>query len=637
MEILRNKFHRFEELRESIRENFDDEVFPPRAYYKSMNVSAQDLGSSSFTPPGLSVPLAFDRINEGRPFNSGNFIFARLPVEITWQILKFVAQTDLARLALVNKDCRQLARSRQFSTITLDHSESSLGILNLLLQEAKERHLNQGKTRIPSLGACVRHIIMSTSIKELRCDRFVEPMYGVEWDEFKSRHYNDNDRNLEHTYEEFFCRYLPDVYSVLSDSCVLPHLTSIDWDERYAMDQQALKAIFLSRAQHIKFHRLQVKEGCKLGITQEERCAPIKSLYLRFSSRASAEHNEGISPLLLEIMDLASSTLESLVWDDISFNKEKPSLSAHSLDSRPRFPKLRNIRILRESKYTTSWLPIFIRTGHGSPVHYLEVNNCMDQGALTFYKTCILPRLNTLVWHHPDENQFDISILRNNPQVQKLMIAAYLESCFLDHVVLPSLSQSFHHLTSLSLVWWDDHISQHALNIISTLSSLEQLSLAVGSLLEIDRSFWIIDHVVLRASLASLGGLRKLALIGDTYQPYHDLDFNCVDPQYYYNLRRPRTWPTLQRMVFYGEEEDSTFDAYVERAWQEQHRQDMLVIADQYVKLLEKLDWLFLGQLAMCVEHGGDRSRKAVLLSPDIRVAIPEIYQIFGPQKGPIF
>lgn len=53
------------------------------------------------------TPLTFDRASEGRPFTS-DFILARLPLEITWQIAQLISEADLANLALVNIDCRQI-------------------------------------------------------------------------------------------------------------------------------------------------------------------------------------------------------------------------------------------------------------------------------------------------------------------------------------------------------------------------------------------------------------------------------------------------------------------------------------------------------------------------------------------------
>ena len=83
-------------------------------------------------------PLSFDRINEGQPFSS-DFLLSRLPIELTWHIVKQVAKEDLRNLALVNRDCRQLARSRQFATVELDDSDRAISTLDTLVKEYEER------------------------------------------------------------------------------------------------------------------------------------------------------------------------------------------------------------------------------------------------------------------------------------------------------------------------------------------------------------------------------------------------------------------------------------------------------------------------------------------------------------------
>jgi hypothetical protein len=105
-------------------------------------------------------PLSFDRINEGQPFST-NFLLSRLPLELVWHVVKLVNDEDLGSLALVNRDCRQLARSRQFATIKLDYSDSAIGILGVLVNECKERSENNSKTRPPSIGACIRSITVA--------------------------------------------------------------------------------------------------------------------------------------------------------------------------------------------------------------------------------------------------------------------------------------------------------------------------------------------------------------------------------------------------------------------------------------------------------------------------------------------
>lgn len=68
----------------------------------------------------------------------------------------------MASLALVNRDCRQLARSRQFASIQLDYSDSSFALITALTAAGKERSENKGFSVSPSLGACTRRITVAT-------------------------------------------------------------------------------------------------------------------------------------------------------------------------------------------------------------------------------------------------------------------------------------------------------------------------------------------------------------------------------------------------------------------------------------------------------------------------------------------
>ena len=100
------------------------------------------------------LPITFDRVLEHRPPTSASALF-NLPVEILGLILEFVESSSLAALALVNSDCRQLARLRQFADVHLDYSNSSEALVCLLSSETSEIRVNNGSTSLPSLGACV--------------------------------------------------------------------------------------------------------------------------------------------------------------------------------------------------------------------------------------------------------------------------------------------------------------------------------------------------------------------------------------------------------------------------------------------------------------------------------------------------
>lgn len=118
----------------------------------------KDDYGSAIVPP---LPLSFDRVNEGRPARSKASLL-NLPIEIIGVILQWITPDSLASLALVNHDCLQLARSRQFASIQLDYSDSTLGLLKKLQEEGRQRSASPSTMTSQSLGACVRRITVAT-------------------------------------------------------------------------------------------------------------------------------------------------------------------------------------------------------------------------------------------------------------------------------------------------------------------------------------------------------------------------------------------------------------------------------------------------------------------------------------------
>lgn len=88
------------------------------------------------------------------------FPLFKLSEEAVRQILSHLTGPDLAALALVDKDCRQLARTRQFRSVWINFSSASMALLTTLLAEARERVRDQrGFSRSRwRLGTCIRRI-----------------------------------------------------------------------------------------------------------------------------------------------------------------------------------------------------------------------------------------------------------------------------------------------------------------------------------------------------------------------------------------------------------------------------------------------------------------------------------------------
>ncbi|KAF2177114.1 hypothetical protein K469DRAFT_720974 [Zopfia rhizophila CBS 207.26] len=568
----------------------------------------RDEFGRGIVPP---TPLAFDRISEGQPLSS-DFLLSRLPIELIWQIIQLVPKADLANLALVNRNCRQLARSRQFSSVTLDYSYSATGILGILVKEHLERSLNHGKTISPSLGACVRSINVATQ------PGWIKFRHGVDLsEEFDQMDEEMRKRRLDEACNCFYDLYMPNIILVLSSPSVLPHLERLDWEDRSTVDRNSFEAITSSNIQHLTLRRINVDEDFNLNLTPDECNWRLRSLYLDVMWKLPSRKKEGrLSPLLCKILCLAAPTLESLTWACFPWPKGQPVLLTDSVDGRPSFPKLNDLKISFMTQYDPSWLDVLIQHREGSPIRHLDINISAGPEVTEFFKKCgCLPRLETFVWQGLIQNDTDIAFLRANMQIRKLRLNHPAPSAWLEEQLFPLLCKSFSNLTSLSLTWDGEEIPQSALDRISTLDGLEQICLSAGNQ-HGWRHSWIINHGALQNCFRNLRGLRKIALSRDTY-----VDQEESDPLDYYERRVPRNTVELSA------------EETLAQLWELQHRDDMILIADEYAKLLPNLGWIYFGQLPMCIAQGQGGVRLVVPLSEDRDSCWTLLRRIFGREN----
>lgn len=192
-----------------------------------LSATKDDYGSE-LVPP---LPLSFDRVNEGRHPVSLAPLF-QLPLEVLSIIIHHVEPASLAALARVSRDCRQLARSRQFASIQLDYSDSSLDLLEKLMSESVERLENGGYTLYPSLGACIRRIRVGTH------PGWVARRHGVSLDDrFMDLEQNERNSCLTKADHFFFENNLTWIRIVLSYRTTLPHLELIDWEDKITLSK----------------------------------------------------------------------------------------------------------------------------------------------------------------------------------------------------------------------------------------------------------------------------------------------------------------------------------------------------------------------------------------------------------------
>ncbi|KKA24248.1 hypothetical protein T310_1787 [Rasamsonia emersonii CBS 393.64] len=573
-------------------------------------VAGTDSYGKEVMPP---VPLSFDRINEGRPPSSNAPLF-ELPLEILWRILLYVPSDSLASLAFVNRDCRQLARSRQFVSVSLNYSTTSMRLLDHLLHEGGQRYANNGRTILPSIGACVRQLRVAT-----------EPDLVVRGHDLEPDDYSDDERDSKwnDAHSAFYGAYLPTIQNVVS--CSLPNLRLLIWEDNVQVDECFFHDIMKSPIQYLKLRHIKVAEEYQVSLPPKltGRAWPLQSLYLALSWTWLGESPvRSTLPLCISLLRLCAASLESLVWVG-SLTEAETKCHVEGWDlSLPPFERLRDLQmpflgpIISGTRVLEALIPpegqcylrsLSVDLDNPSFHGYLR-----KRGRITSLQRLVVETLG------PANGAFDF--LKANDHVSTLSILYYRTSSdILTNRLLPILSRSFTNLTSLRLTWKKPRIPAEALRYISTLKSLEQIYLSAGNQ-DGYQPNWLVDHAAMRQTFSQLPNLRKFAFAYDTYdngQPESDVEF------YYEDMGIPEALAEVindaRGRFIRGELEliDGPFTELVEKAWERIHLRKMLSEADKYLQEMpdNHLGWMYFGQIPMGVKSV-DGQRKAYPLSP---------------------
>jgi hypothetical protein len=263
------------------------------------------------------------------------------------------------------------------------------------------------------------------------------------------------------------------------------------------------------------------------------------------------------------------------------------------------FPRLSELMLNSEPYSDSRMLNVLLGAESECRLRVLHANTEHDEmTSLCYENRGTIHSLETFVWYSfrlpPDQS---LGFLRSNIQLSKLKVFFAAPPILLEEQLLPLLSRSFSRLKSLSLVWDDTFIPDSALELISSLQSLEQICLSAGQQYGWKHS-WLIDHNSMRRNLAKLTRLRKIAFPRDSYNPRT----GSLDIESYYEVRIPglendeTLWEDMRRGV------------KLEQIWERQHQHMILVEANKYIRMLPKLEWLYFGQLPMGVIERHDES-----------------------------
>lgn len=240
----------------------------------------------------------------------------QLPNEILADILNILAddKPTLASLALVNIECRQLARTAQFCDVNLDYSLQMQQLVRHLLFEVKEC-LNTPKK--PNIGSCIRRINVASSQYylalehyDLYCSIFGDRRDQVEQEEVQ-RLCEEANRHYMHAWRDLI------VYIV---ALATRNLEVLIWQDAFVLPDFFFSTLILSSVQHLKLKGVSIRSMTNL----QSRDWPLQcweldihlSGKLTFGPDVIGEDAawEELSSVATSILERCSSTLTSLTW-----------------------------------------------------------------------------------------------------------------------------------------------------------------------------------------------------------------------------------------------------------------------------------------------------------------------------------
>ncbi|KAF9770140.1 hypothetical protein IL306_012340 [Fusarium sp. DS 682] len=559
--------------------------------------------------------LLLDTVTAGRP-RASQCRLLQLPAEILANIVDSIAEDPeaLYYLALVNSDCRNLARASQFSEAKFNYSISS-----------QESALRLGKEIVnkspgPSIRDCIRHFTYAPHHDEIRLVHWNFYEMGLTTNPIvtmRSEDYIQERIRTGHHYK--MVRQL-----VAANVSQMPNLETLVWQDNFLMDKDTFKWICNSRAHNLVLRQVVIAEAWSLGPPMTLSPWPLRSLDLHLTLKNDTERPirstnppqpHPASNFFETLFPLCSPTLESLKWDLLW-----PIGPWIPLSLPAAFPRLHTLRLDLD-------VPILDEAGAASllstPLKSLDLRfQWLDKFGHLLNKQEPYRGLENLVFQKVNKIKPIAEFISKHPQLQKLYVQQTYESSQesfdFDEKLVPALKNNqFNNIRSLYLEWGGHRtttsdekfkfdIPTEALEVICSMTSLEQLALGCAIGKEPDNFHegfvsygarmpqWLINHENLQNSLKNLQNLKKLAFVHDTYQPL-DEDYEHI---HYYKARLP----TTKDYVIEGQNPELRFFVEPEggddreTVWEIAHLWRMLQHAEAYRNILPKLEWFLLGQ-----------------------------------------
>ncbi|KAK3384587.1 hypothetical protein B0T24DRAFT_654712 [Lasiosphaeria ovina] len=522
-------------------------------------------------------------------------------------------KATLSALALVNSDCRQLARSCQFADVCFDYSPNSRLLLLQLLKEAITRLGDDDPsciTQPPFIGSCIRRATVRPR------PEWVAHAHGDLYDAIWGDAANPI-VTLRNT-------------ALLSGTAInlaMPHLETLLWHDRLCLDGALFTAIANLPLRHLKLAGVHIGEAHRLEPPVTPLIVPLESLSLGIHLCNNAESHKG------KIIADADADADVNAWENRSLSPLITTILQHrSLSSGREHITFNRLRYLDISGIVCNpdvqvWSSLF-----SAPLRHLSLPSTILPAFKQALSACEpLRDLETLVVPYLDGKDVTtvqpmIDLISCHPHLHTLSIGNTSPQLMDSHLI-PLLSDGrWSNLASLSLVWSElsteagtqPHtaiIPADSLAAIGSIGSLEQISLSAGCQFGW-RHQWLIDHDTVRFSLQRLAKLKRLAFSRDTYRV---LDGGLgLDVERYYEQRHVTSAedndalerPELDRVrdVEYaaeGEDNSDGLEIGSLGVWERAHRNRMLREGGKYAAAFPCLEWMYCGQWPMEVRRVG--------------------------------
>ncbi|RSL94609.1 hypothetical protein CDV31_014239 [Fusarium ambrosium] len=596
--------------------------------------------------PDKRRPLLLDTITRGQQRASRSRLL-QMPSEILADIVHLLSdsKSSLANLALVNSDCRQLARSSQFADVTFDYSQRSRGLFAHMALQAVSNATG------PSITACVRKVTFEVDATNLRAAN--QELFQTVFGDQRIRWREDRETLQREANEKYTVLRGLSAYAIST----MPNLEALIWLDPFPLDRVIFGQFTHSKVKHVKLNGGTMNEPpWPLEPPLTPATWPIRSLDLQFTLSTDysfGNHNvtDQMSQFFTSLFRLCSPTLESLRW---SFMENYPISFGNHVMSFPHLRELQFDTIQLGSLEILSFFSCPLRSLH---LQFADIISPalpqIHQRHLRDLKAFALPHLPT----NSEQCEEIVHFITQHSHLEKLLIhefcAATDEHAHLDRHIIPALaSNSFSNLRSLSLAWGggrfgnsdyphDVHIPKQALLTIGNLVSLEQLCLCAGFTAG-QQCQWAVDHAELVTCLGKLKKLKKLALVRDTYP----IPGGTIDSELYYEsfivtqamIEDSELRPELDDEESDEDDEmeidDDNYEGTMEmRWWNRAHRNHMLDHAEKYAAVLPELEWMLCGKWPIGFEQDPENPaapRKAVPLSREMDCCETFLESTFG-------